>query len=101
MTSPVVLQGVSDTIDAIATEAFELAKGSDITRPEKRTKTERLAQLLVSLSGAVRVALELPTPTSLLPKPVLTEADAEADLNGTPRPDNPSPEATAEQTAEQ
>lgn len=31
---------------------------------------------------------------------VLTEADSLADRNGTPRPDNPSPEATALQQAE-
>lgn len=34
------------------------------------------------------------------PKKVLTEADANADLAGEPRPDNPSPEATAIQEQE-
>lgn len=34
------------------------------------------------------------------PKKVLTEADAKADLVGDPRPDNPSPEATAMQEQE-
>lgn len=34
-------------------------------------------------------------------RPVLTEADAAADLAGTPRPDNPSAEATALQQADQ
>lgn len=34
-------------------------------------------------------------------RPPITEADSLADLNGTPRPDNPSPEATALQAAEQ
>ena len=32
--------------------------------------------------------------------PAITEADSKADLDGTPRPDNPSPEATAAQAEE-
>ena len=40
------------------------------------------------------------TRTTPLPQVVLTDADAAADLKGTPRPDNPTPEATKEQKAE-
>jgi len=35
-----------------------------------------------------------------LPQVVLTDADAAADLKGTPRPDNPTPEAAKKQKAE-
>ncbi len=59
---PVIAEHVNETLTAIADECHTLSQGVDPARPEKRSKAERLAEVMANLCGLLRVALALPTP---------------------------------------
>ncbi len=74
-----------------------------INVPYNRQAVSAAARMLAEVAESFNEpAPELKSTTACddEPKKVLTEADAKADLAGDPRPDNPSPEATAMQEAE-
>jgi hypothetical protein len=52
------------TLDALASEAHELAKGSDPAKPAHRTKAERLAALVERLSDLMKRVLVGPESVS-------------------------------------
>lgn len=48
---------VKQTLEAISSQAHDLARGSNPVRPEQRTKTEQVAALVERLADTVKAAL--------------------------------------------
>lgn len=73
-----------------------MSQSISITVPYNHLAISSAASMLTKLAEDIKNETATPVAT----KKVLTEADALADLNGEPRPDNPSLEATLMQNAE-
>lgn len=84
------LSKIVEYIKANFTDELEEVAGADIS----------FADIVISLLEKGKTAIDDTLRADGTQRVVLTDADALADLNGEPRPDNPSVEATAMQEAE-